>query len=183
MLGYVSVICQVPTPAGSDIERPRVSSFHTPVSPITYICVKSTSGVERMLKTALRARTRFVRRIWKSVRGSRSSTRSGGAGFIRRTGPTRRRRLGRTLSVETPRWRSPRPDSTPQAMGSHRGQLHGDRQMLKPYAGPAPLSQGTGKAIQQKDRSAAKAQRAIPRSLQGSARFRARGRHQSRSRL
>jgi hypothetical protein len=53
----------VPTFAGSDTKRPRISTFHTPAAPITYICVKSTSGVERMLKTALRAGPRFVRRI------------------------------------------------------------------------------------------------------------------------
>ena len=58
-----------------------------------------------------------------------------------------------------------RPDSTAQAMGRHRGELHGDRQESQALRRPAPLSQGTGKAIQQKDHSAAKAQRAIPRRL------------------
>jgi hypothetical protein len=45
----------VPTSAGSDTKRPRISTFHTPAAPITYIRVKSTSGVERVLKAALRA--------------------------------------------------------------------------------------------------------------------------------
>jgi hypothetical protein len=53
----------VPTSAGSDTKRPRISTFHTPAAPITYIRVKSTSGVERVLKAALRAGPRFICRI------------------------------------------------------------------------------------------------------------------------
>jgi hypothetical protein len=45
----------VPTFAGSNTKRPRISTFHTLAAPITYIRVKSTSGVKRMLKAALRA--------------------------------------------------------------------------------------------------------------------------------
>ena len=62
MLGFASVIAGG-NAAGSDPKRPRISTFHTPAAPITYIRVKSTSVVERTLKAALRAGLRFVRHI------------------------------------------------------------------------------------------------------------------------
>ena len=40
----------VPTFAGSDTKRPRISTFHTPASPIAYICVKSSPWLNECSK-------------------------------------------------------------------------------------------------------------------------------------
>ena len=56
----------VPTSADSDTKRPRISTFHTPGADHPYMRQVNVR-VERMLKAALRAGPRFIRRIWKSV--------------------------------------------------------------------------------------------------------------------
>ena len=67
MLGFASVICQC-RHLPSLILNGKNFDLSTPAAPITYICVKSTSGVERVLKTLYAQRRASSAAYWKSVR-------------------------------------------------------------------------------------------------------------------